>query len=73
MSFSMNKYYASIEILNVSNFKKWKKDLEFSLGIADLDMTLREIKPMINDQSASEKKEKLFKWERSDRLSSWCY
>lgn len=65
----MNNFSASFEILNGSNFKKWKKDLEFSLGIDDLDMTLRETKPMINDQSTPEQKEKLAKWERSDRLS----
>lgn len=65
----MNNYSTSIEILNGSNFKKWKKKLEFSLGIADLDTTLRETKHVFNDQSTPEKKEKLAKWERSDRLS----
>lgn len=38
--------------------------------IPDLDMTLRKTKPLINDQSTSEEKEKLTKLERSDRLSS---
>ncbi|XP_058746814.1 UPF0481 protein At3g47200-like [Vicia villosa] len=70
MTFSMNNCSASIKILNGSNFKKWKKDLEFSLGIADLDMALHETKHVINDQSTPEEKEKLAKWERSDRLSS---
>ncbi|KAI5434917.1 hypothetical protein KIW84_021658 [Lathyrus oleraceus] len=65
----MNNCFASIEIQNGSNFKKWKKDLEFSLGIADLDMALRKTKPVINDQSTPEEKEKIAKWERSDRLS----
>lgn len=69
MTFSMNNCSASIEILNGSNFKKWKKGLEFSLGIADLDIGLRETKLVINDQSTPEEKEKLAKWERSDRLS----
>lgn len=45
----MNNCSTSIEILNESNFKKWKKGLEFSLGIIDLDMTLPEIKHVIND------------------------
>lgn len=68
MTFSMNNCSTSIEILNGYNFRKWKKDLEFSLGIADLDMALRETKHVINDQSAHEEEEKLSKWERSDRL-----
>lgn len=46
------KYCSSyIEILNGSNFKIWKKYLEFSLGIVDPDMELCETKPVINDQS----------------------
>lgn len=32
-------------------------------------MTLRKIKLVINDQSTPKEKEKLAKWERSDRLS----
>ncbi|KAI5404973.1 hypothetical protein KIW84_051941 [Lathyrus oleraceus] len=70
MIFSMNNCSASIEILNGSNFKKWKKKyLEFTLGIVDSVMALRETKPMINYQSTPKEKEKLAKWERSDRLS----
>lgn len=40
----MNNCSASIDIPNAPNFKKWKQDLEFSLGIVDLDLTLRETK-----------------------------
>ena len=69
VNFSMNNCSASIEILTGSNYGKWKQDLEFSLGIADLDLSLREDKPVITDESTPEQKELLAKWERSDRLS----
>lgn len=48
VTFSMKNCSASIEILNGSNFKKWKKDLDFSLGFTDLDMTLSETILVIN-------------------------
>ncbi|KAI5424368.1 hypothetical protein KIW84_030524 [Lathyrus oleraceus] len=69
MIFSMTNYFASIEILNGSNFKKWMKDLEFLLGIIDLDMALCETKLVINAQRAPEEKEKLAKMKRSNLLS----
>ncbi|XP_050915345.1 uncharacterized protein LOC127130365 [Lathyrus oleraceus] len=72
MTFFMNICSASIEIPNEYNFNKWKKYLKFSLGIGDLDIALRETKPMINDQSTPEEKEKLAKWERSDQLSLYA-
>ncbi|KAG5035305.1 hypothetical protein JHK87_010215 [Glycine soja] len=42
MNFSVNNCYASIEILNGLNYPKGKDDLEFSLGISDLDLALCE-------------------------------
>ena len=72
VTFSINNCSAFIEILNGSNFKKWKQDLEFSLGIADLDMALRETKPVINAESTPEEKEKLAKWEKANRLSLYA-
>ena len=65
----MNNCSASIEILTGSNYKKWKQDIEFSLGIAYLDMAICENKPVINAESTPDEKEKLAKWERSNRLS----
>lgn len=64
----MNNCSTLIEIMNESNLKRWNKDLDFSLGIVDLDIELRETKPVSNYQSTPEEKEKLAKWERSDRL-----
>ncbi|XP_027343006.1 uncharacterized protein LOC113855567 [Abrus precatorius] len=65
----MNNCSASIKILTGSNYSKWKQDLDFSLGIANLDLALRESKLTINADSTLEQKERLAQWERSDRLS----
>jgi len=69
VKFSVNNCFASIEILNVSNYHNWKQDLKFSLGISDLDLALREDKLVISSKSTPEKKKELLaKWERSNRL-----
>jgi hypothetical protein len=44
-------------MLNGSNYKKWKQDVNFALGIADLDIALREDKPVITTTSTAEEKE----------------
>lgn len=59
VTFSMSNCYASIELLNGSSYKIWKQDLEFSLGIVDLDISLCETELVINSQSTPEEKEKL--------------
>jgi hypothetical protein len=69
VNFSVNNCSASIEMLNGSNYKKWKQDVDFSLGIADLDIALREDKPVVNAESTAEQRERLAKWVRADRLS----
>ena len=69
VNFSMNNCYASIEILNGSNYHIWKQDLKFSLEFLDLDLALRESKPVINSESTPKQKKLLTKWERSDKLS----
>ena len=45
VSFAMNNNNATIEILSGSNYKRWRSDIEFVLGMMDLDMTLREDEP----------------------------
>lgn len=72
VNFSVNNCSASIEILAGSNYKKWKQDLEFSLGIADVDVALLETKPVVDAQSTPDEKEKLAKWQRSNRLSLYA-
>jgi len=63
MNFSVNNCYASIEILNGLNYPKGKDDLEFSLGISDLDLALCESKLVINTGNTPKQKELLAKWE----------
>ena len=41
----MNNNNATIEILSGSNYKRWRLDIEFVLGIMDLDMALHEDEP----------------------------
>ena len=70
VSFGVNNNNVVVEILTGSNYKKWKQDMEFALGIADIDMALREIKPSdLNEQSTVEQKDHFAKWEKSNRLS----
>jgi len=69
VNFSVDNCSASIEMLNGSNYKKWKQDVDFSLRIADLDIALPEDKPVVNAESTAEQRERLAKWVRADRLS----
>ena len=50
VNLSLNNCSASIEILTRSNYNKWKQDLDFSLGIADLDLALQENKPVVPNE-----------------------
>lgn len=66
----MNNNNATIEVLTGSNYKRWKQDIEFALGIADIDMALREDEPpRPTDKSTRAEKELYAKWEKSNRLS----
>ena len=59
-----------IEVLTGSNYKSWKEDIDFALGIVDIDFALRVDKP--NDltvESTQEQKGYCAQWERSNRLS----
>ena len=60
----------TIKILTSNNYKEWKKQIDFSLGIADINMALREAKPTdVTDTSTAAEKYYFAKWERSNRLS----
>jgi len=62
-------------MLTGSNFKRWKQDIEFSLGIVDMgivdmDLALCEDEPARpNDQSTVDEKAHYARWEKSNRLS----
>ncbi|GAV88523.1 UBN2 domain-containing protein, partial [Cephalotus follicularis] len=60
---------ASIEILTGSNYKKWKQDIEFAMGIVDIDLAMiSDIPADITDTSSLAEREHHAKWERSNRL-----
>ncbi|XP_060965479.1 uncharacterized protein LOC133034412 [Cannabis sativa] len=70
VSFSVNNNNASIHILNASNYKTWKRDVEFTLGIMDMDLCLREEKPAeLTDSSTAAERTHHAQWEKSSRLS----
>ncbi|KAK4404382.1 hypothetical protein Sango_0806800 [Sesamum angolense] len=57
----------TIPMLNGSNFKSWKENLEIVLGVMDLDLALREDSPpALTDKSASEQKREKKRWEKSN-------
>ena len=66
----MNNNNATIEILSGSNYKRWRSDIEFDLGMMDLDMALREDEPpKPTNESTEAMRAHYAKWERSNRLS----
>ena len=70
VTFGVNNNNATIEMLTGSNYKKWKEDIEFALGIVDLDLALRveKLAEPTTDSSA-EDRDYYAKWERSNWLS----
>ena len=56
----------NIPMLNETNFKVWKKDIEIVLGCMDLDLTLRTKQPTSTLEASNE--EKIEKWDRSNRM-----
>ena len=66
----MNNNNATNEILSGLNDKRWRSDIEYTLGIMDLDMTLCEDEPpKPTDEGTEAKRAHYVKWERSNRLS----
>ena len=66
----MNNNKATIEILSRSNYKRWRSDIEYTLGMMDLDMALCEDQPLKpTDESIEAEIAHYAKWERSNRLS----
>ena len=66
----MNKNNGIIEILSGSNCKRWRSDIEFDLGMMDLDMALCEDEPLKpTNESTEAMRAHYAKWERSNHLS----
>ncbi|XP_062074845.1 uncharacterized protein LOC133778841 [Humulus lupulus] len=65
VSFSVNNSNASIQILTRSNYKKWKRDVDFSLGIMDLDLCMRDDQPAtLIDASTTAQRTLHAQWEK---------
>ena len=66
----MNNNNATIEILSGLNYKRWRSNIEYTLGMMNLDMALREDElPKPTDESTEAERAHYAKWERSNRLS----
>ncbi|KAF9679724.1 hypothetical protein SADUNF_Sadunf06G0044200 [Salix dunnii] len=66
----LNSHASSVPILTGTNFSEWKEQVEFTLGVLDLDLALLKDKPdPLTDKSTHEEKTLFNAWERSDRLS----
>ncbi|KAK8952136.1 hypothetical protein KSP39_PZI003213 [Platanthera zijinensis] len=60
----------SILILNDTNFKAWKENVQIVLGCMDLDLSLRTDRPQtLTDKSSPDEKRDFERWERSNRMS----
>jgi nucleosome binding factor SPN SPT16 subunit len=58
-------------MLNGINFSNWKEQVQFHLGILDLDIALHEFeKPPVPTNTSSAEEKDLYKaWEKSNKLS----
>ncbi|XP_043692937.1 uncharacterized protein LOC122643378 [Telopea speciosissima] len=59
--------FSIVPILSGDNYKKWKEDLDVALCLMELDLALREPKPIVTATSTTEEKQKLEKWETTNR------
>jgi hypothetical protein len=67
---SLHSHASSVPILNGMNFSDWKEQVQFHLGVLDLDVALESEKPAAITSNSSAKEKSTFKaWERSNRLS----
>jgi hypothetical protein len=67
---SLHSHASSVSILNGTNFSNWAEQVQFHLGVLDLDLALRiEKPPAIIDSSSAEEVAIYMSWERSNRLS----
>ena len=66
---SLHSYASAVTIFNGLNFSEWREQVNFHLGILDLDLALLEEKHAdITDTSSEAEKSKYKAWDRSNRL-----
>ncbi|CAA7057560.1 unnamed protein product [Microthlaspi erraticum] len=61
---------SAVPILNGNNFSEWKENVEFTLGVLDLDLALRKEEPNPLTNISTEEAKAFHKaWEKANRLS----
>ncbi|KAG8365801.1 hypothetical protein BUALT_Bualt17G0009600 [Buddleja alternifolia] len=66
---SLHSHVTSVTVFNGLNFSEWREQVNFHLGVLDLDLTLLEEKPAdITDESNDTEKLKRKAWDRSNKL-----
>ncbi|XP_059457960.1 uncharacterized protein LOC132187613 [Corylus avellana] len=69
-AYFLQKNAAVVPILDGTNFLEWSEQVQFYLGVWDLDLALRTEKPPAITNSSSAEEKAIYKsWERSNRLS----
>jgi hypothetical protein len=70
VSISLHSHATSVPILNGMNFSDWKEQVQFHLGVLDLDVALEYQKlAAITSNSSAEEKSTFKAWGRSNRMS----
>ncbi|CAA7045079.1 unnamed protein product [Microthlaspi erraticum] len=61
---------STVPILIGTNFSEWKEKVEFTLGVLDLELALRQDEPNpVTDESTEEEYQLHKAWERANRLN----
>ncbi|XP_073045533.1 uncharacterized protein [Primulina eburnea] len=61
---------SSVPVLNGTNFKDWKENIQIVLGCMDMDLAIRMEKPTTPTEiSSSEERARFEKWDCSNRIS----
>nr|XP_009773568.1 PREDICTED: uncharacterized protein LOC104223769 [Nicotiana sylvestris] len=65
-----NSFVSSVTVFNGLNFSEWHEQVQFHLGVIDLDLALLNDKPAaITDSSSADEKSFHKAWERSNMLN----
>ncbi|KAG8373710.1 hypothetical protein BUALT_Bualt11G0053000 [Buddleja alternifolia] len=72
---SLHSHATSVTVFNGLNFSEWREQVNFHLGVLDLDLALLEEKPTdITDESSDTEKLKLKAWDsqKNQRIACLC-
>ncbi|XP_022857994.1 uncharacterized protein LOC111378934, partial [Olea europaea var. sylvestris] len=67
---SLHSHASSVPLFNGLNFSDWCEQVQFNLGVLDLDLAFQVEKPAdLTDESSADERSVHKVWERSNRLS----